>query len=115
MGKSTTPSFCLTLRLLPNEDDKAELEKRFRMGVHLYNVCVKEALRRLNKLLKDREFQALIRKPKKTDDNKKKLEAMREKYGLIGRHSLESYLNKGRQKFEKHIDSDTCAKIAQTV
>ena len=73
MEKSNTSSFCLTLRLLPNEDNKAELEKRFRMGAHLYNICVKEALKRLNKLLKDREFQALIRKPKKTDDDKKKL------------------------------------------
>ena len=115
MGKSKTPSFCLTLRLLPNKDDKAELEKRFHMGAHLYNVCVKEALKRLNKLLKNREFQALIRKPKKTDDDKKKLKALREKYDLIGRYSLESYLNKGRQKFEKHIDADACAKIAQTV
>ena len=33
----------------------------------------------------------------------------------LERYSLESYLNRGRQKFEKHIDSDTCAKIAQTV
>lgn len=115
MGKSNTSSFCLTLRLLPNEDDKAELEKRFRMGAHLYNICVKEALKRLNKLLKDREFQALIRKPKKTDDDKKKLKVLREKYDLIGCYSLESYLNRGRQKLEKHIDSDTCAKIAQTV
>lgn len=115
MGKSTTPSFCLTLRLLPNEDDKVELEKRFRMGAHFYNICVKEALKRLNKLLKDREFQALIRKPKKTDDDKERLKALREKYDLTGRYSLESYLNRGRQKFEKHIDSDTCAKIAQTV
>ena len=115
MRKSKTPSFCLTLRLLPTEDGKVELEKRFRMGAHLYNICVKEALKRLNNLLKDREFQVLIRKPKKTDDDKKKLEALREKYDLIGRYSLESYLNRGRQKFEKHIDSDTCAKIAQTV
>ena len=115
MRKSTTPSFCLTLRLLPNKDDKAELKKRFRMGAHLYNICVKEALKRLNKLLKDREFQALIRKTKKTDDDKKKLETLREKYNLVGRYSLEPYLNRGRKKFEKHIDSDTCAKIAQTV
>lgn len=115
MRKSTTSSFCLTLRLLPNKDDKAELKKRFCMGAHLYNICVKEALKRLNKLLKDREFQALIRKTKKTDDDKKKLETLREKYNLVGRYSLEPYLNRGRKKFEKHIDSDTCAKIAQTV
>lgn len=115
MRESTTPSFCLTLKLLPNKDDKAELKKRFRVGAHLYNICVKEALKRLNKLLKDIEFQTLIKKTKKTDDDKKKLEALREKYDLVGRYSLESYLNRGRQKFEKHIDSDTCAKIAQTV
>jgi len=59
MEKSTTPSFVVSLRLLPTKEDEQELEYRFRAGAHLYNLCVKEARKRVHKLLKDTEYKAL--------------------------------------------------------
>ena len=38
MGKSTTPSFVVSLRLLTTKEDEQELEYRFRAGTHLYNL-----------------------------------------------------------------------------
>ena len=58
MGKSTTSSFVVSLRLLTTKEDEQELEYRFRAGAHLYNLCVKEARKRVHKMLKDAEYKA---------------------------------------------------------
>lgn len=42
-------TFTLTLRLDVNENDLKWLDKIFFHGNHLYNVCAKEAIKRINK------------------------------------------------------------------
>ena len=59
--KTTTSSFSLTLRLNTSDNDIKILEKRFDIARHLYNVCVKEARRRINSLKKDKEYKRLMK------------------------------------------------------
>lgn len=115
MGKSTTPSFVISLRILPTEEDERELEYRFHAGAHLYNLCVKEARKRAHKLLKNAEYKARRKTYSGTKEEQKVLLEIRARYGLAGSYSLEPYIKEGRKKFAKHLDSDTCAKISQTV
>lgn len=115
MGKSTTSSFVVSLRLLTTKEDEQELEYRFRAGAHLYNLCVKEARKRVHKLLKDAEYKARRKAYSDTKEEQEALFEIRARYGLAGSYSLEPYIKEGRKKFAKHLDSDTCAKISQTV
>lgn len=115
MGKSTTPSFVVSLRLLPTKEDEQELECRFRAGAHLYNLCVKEARKRVHKLLKDAEYKARRKAYSDTKEEQEALFEIRARYGLAGSYSLESYIKEGRKKFSKHLDSSTCAKISMAV
>lgn len=115
MGKSTTPSFVVSLRLLPTKEDEQELECRFRAGAHLYNLCVKEAQKRVHKLLKDAEYKARRKAYSGAKEERDALFEIRARYGLAGSYSLESYIKEGRKKFSKHLDSSTCAKISMAV
>lgn len=115
MGKSTTPSFVVSLRLLTTKEDERELEYRFRAGAHLYNLCVKEARKRAHKLLKDAEYKARRKAYSGTKGERDALFEIRARYGLAGNYSLEPYIKEGRKKFSKHLDSNTCAKISHTV
>lgn len=115
MGKSLTPSFVVSLRLLPTKEDEQELEYRFRAGTHLYNLCVKEARKRAHKLLKDAEYKTRRKAYSGTKEERDALLEFRARYGLAGSYFLEPYIKEGRKKFSKHLDSETCAKISQTV
>lgn len=115
MGKSTTSSFVVSFRLLTTKEDEQELEYRFRAGTHLYNLCVKEARKRVHKLLKDAEYKARRKAYSGTKEKREALLEIRTRYGLARSYSLDPYIKEGRKKFAKHLDSDTCAKISQTV
>lgn len=115
MGKSTTPSFVVSLRLLPTKENEQELEYRFHAGAHLYNLCVKESRKRVHKLLKDAEYKTRRKAYSGTKEQQEVLFKIRARYGLAGNYSLESYIKEGRKKFAKHLDSSTCAKISHTV
>ena len=95
MGKSTTPSFVVSLRLLTTKEDERELEYRFRAGTHLYNLCVKEARKRAHKLLKDAEYKARRKTYSGTKEERDVLLEIRARYGLAGNYSLESYIKEG--------------------
>ena len=95
MGKSTTPSFVVSLRLLTTKEDEQELEYRFRTGAHLYNLCVKETRKRAHKLLKDAEYKALKKAYSGTKEERDVLLEIRARYGLAGNYSLESYIKEG--------------------
>lgn len=115
MPKSTTPSFVLSLRLMTTPEDEQVLNYRFGIGAHLYNVCVTEASKRTNKLLKDAQYKALCKTYKGTKKEQEVLKSIRAEYELAGSYSLEPYIKNGRQKYKKHLDADTCARISQTV
>ena len=68
----------LRLRLKTTETDKKEIDKRFRIVAHFHNVMVKEAIRRLNRLKQDADYQnakktykSVVSKQNRTADEKK--------------------------------------------
>ena len=91
MGKSTTPSFVVSLRLLPTKENEQELEYRFHAGAHLYNLCVKESRKRVHKLLKDTEYKTRRKAYSGTKEEQEVLFKIRARYGLAGNYSLEPY------------------------
>ena len=113
-----TSSFILTLRLEtePWQDDI--LQKRFGIGMHIYNVMVKEARRRVHKLYRDSSYKAIMKDYRKTKtlsaSQKKELTALRQQYGL-SEYDFMFYLDTGQTQFTKNIDSFTRQKIATTV
>lgn len=111
-----TPTFTLTLRLVVDEENLAILDRRFYFAQHLYNIGVKEARKRLNKLYKDKTYKAIMKEYRKTKKltirQNWELKSLREKYDLIGLYSFEKYLKEGRVRFSKHMDADTVAKLS---
>ena len=81
-----SPTFTLELRLMTTPEDDAVLDKRFGICNHIYNVMVKEARKRLSNLYRDHEYKEIMypyyRTGKFKTGDKKKLAALREKYGL---------------------------------
>ena len=86
----------LRLRLKTTETDKKEIDKRFRIVAHLHNVMVKEAIRRLNRLKQDSDYQnaketykSVISKQNRTADERRQLsEAKKTMKDCISRYSL---------------------------
>lgn len=66
MGRSTTPSFCLTLKLNTSKRDEQILEYRFLCGQRIYNVLVRHCRKQFVKLFRDPGYRygASIRKKK---------------------------------------------------
>ena len=88
----------LRLRLLTKQSDETEINRRFHAVSHLHNVMTREAVRRLNRLKQDPDYQKAkavygsvisTAEENRTDDEKRimkdAVEAMNdctEKYGL---------------------------------
>lgn len=119
MSKGNNLTYTLTLRLLTNDVDEDILNKRFRVACHLYNVGVKEARRRINKLYKDKEYNSIIKsyhkKKEFTLNDEERLKQLRKQYGLYGFACFESYLKIGRYKFANYIDSTSNAVLADNL
>lgn len=113
-----TPSFILTLRLETDTWQDDILQKRFSIGAHIYNVMVKEARRRLNKLYRDSSYKAIMKEYRRTKklsaSQKKELTGLCLRYGL-SEYDFMFYLDTGQTQFTKNIDSFTRQKIATTV
>lgn len=112
-------SFTLMLKLNTNKNDLIWLDKIFFHGNHLYNVCVKEAIKRINKFKEDpivnNIFKEYFRTKKLTNEQKKILKDKRAQYQIDNKYCLEKYLNVCRKKYANYIDADTCSKISLRV
>ena len=110
-----SPSFTLELRLMTTPEDDAVLDKRFGICNHIYNVMVKEARKRLSNLYRDHEYKEIMypyyRTGKFKTGDKKKLDALRKKYGLT-EYSFKNYLDAKQNRFNDNIDGRTRQKEA---
>lgn len=108
-------TFTLTLRLDINKNEETYLNKVFYYANHIYNVGVKEAKRRLNKLHKDKTYQTIMNNYSETKKlsgkEKSVLKELRIKYGLNSKTSIEEYIKHNRKQFDKYVD----ATIQQTL
>ena len=118
----------LRLRLKTTETDKKEIDKRFRIVAHLHNVMVKEAIRRLNRLKQDSDYQnaketykSVISKQNRTADERRQLsEAKKTMKDCISRYSLKKndfrfYLKVCGRQFKKSVSSQQVQVEAERV
>ena len=110
-----SPTFTLELRLMTTPEDDAVLDKRFGICNHIYNVMVKEARKRLSNLYRDHEYKEIMypycRTGKFKTGDKKKLDALRKKYGLT-EYAFKNYLDAKQNRFNDNIDGRTRQKEA---
>ena len=110
-----SPTFTLELRLMATPEDDAVLDKRFGICNHIYNVMVKEDRKRLSNLYRDHEYKEIMypycRTGKFKTGDKKKLDALRKKYGLT-EYAFKNYLDAKQNRFNDNIDGRTRQKEA---
>lgn len=114
MGKCTTKSYIITLRMYPNNDDLIILGHRFNIVHHITNVVVKHAKKCIQQLERDKTYKDLISKKKLNKEEKQILTDLRLKYGL-SEYQFHSYINKQKYMYSTHLDIHTCQKIATKV
>ena len=114
MGKCTTKSYIITLRMYPNNDDLIILGHRFNAVHHITNVMVKHAKKCIQQLERDKTYKDLISKKKLNKEEKQILTDLRLKYGL-SEYQFHSYINKQKYMYSTHLDIHTCQKIATKV
>lgn len=121
MGKSTTPSFCLTLKLNTSKRDEQILEYRFLCGQRIYNVLVRHCRKQFVKLFRDPEYRELLKERSNKDLSRKEKNALNQRlagirmdYGL-SKYQLYGYVKLQQHRYKKHIDSRTAQGIASAI
>lgn len=90
MSRSKTPSFILELPLVVSSQADAELLSRFQAGRQLYNACLNEAMRRMEKLQGSAEYQAAKLLPRKSKQSVEAFSNASKQY-LFNEYSLQSF------------------------
>ena len=109
MAKKTTPTFAHTFELKTEKYQEDLIEKRFNAGRRLYNLMLKEALKRQKKFREYPHYKKFIKQKSYKELNQIKT--------LVGftEYAFHSYITYLRQPFNKLIDSNTAQKIASRV
>lgn len=121
MGRSTTPSFCLTLKLNTSKRDEQILEYRFLCGQRIYNVLVRNCRKQFVKLFRDPGYRKLLKERSNKDLSRKEKNALNQRlagirmdYGL-SKYQLYGYVKLQQHRYKKYIDSRTAQGIASAV
>lgn len=107
MGKSSTPSYTLTLQLKTEKYQEDILQKRFEKCRKIYNSCLSEALKRYNHMRESKVYKANCKY--KGKDRNKIFKEINLKYGLT-EYSLIKYVTHLYNCF--NIDGSTGQKLA---
>lgn len=103
-------NFVLTLELKTEKWQEDILDKRFNIGIQIYNACLGELYKRYNTMTQRKEYNKVLEMPKDKDRNKE-FNKLNKKYGLT-EYSLHKYVKPMQHYFKKNIDSFTAQKIA---
>ncbi len=115
-------TFILELQLQTQSFQEDTLNKRFNIARTIYNALLNVSQKRYKEMVKTKEYRALMEqlkelsteKKKKTPEYKaitKKLDEMRKRFGIT-EHAFQKDGVAMQHHFKKHIDADTCQKIA---
>lgn len=110
MGKNSTPSYVLTLKLKPEIFQEHILEKRFNIARQIYNACINRILKQDKKMKHDKEYIENLSAPKGKERNKK-FKELTKKYELT-EYQLHAFVKPMQHHFKNNIDSFTAQKIA---
>jgi len=124
MARDTTPSFIHELRLKVTPQQAKVLDKRLEVARQIYNACLGEALRRLQRMRGSKAYQKALKMPKQVKSATGELVANKERQLLYKEaasfyqfrkdydlHAYVKWLCKGTWLGE-HIDSHVAQKLA---
>lgn len=120
MGKATTPSYTITLKLQCNSKDYAFLDKVFACGNRIHNTVVSFARRQLERMERDGRYKDLRVQYRNTNDRVERkqtsaaLAAIKHEYRLT-QYDLDTYVKIVQHRFRNYIDANTAQKIADEV
>jgi len=117
--KESTSCCVLTLLLLTEPWQEHILEKRFRIIEHLQNSLIGLEMRKYNKVVRTKEFQALLREIEATPKDKRKV-LYRQKNDMFKKAGFDEYTFKDdivpmQKHFVEHIASQIAHKAASDV
>lgn len=112
-------TFCYTTRLFIREEQIPVLEKRFRIGQHMHNVMVKEAIRRMNKYKNDKRYRTIMKscveeKRKTTKEEKQILKELLRECGL-SKYDFYKYIGVNQKLYKDNISNHIARSIADNV
>ena len=118
MKRSSTPSYNLTLKLLPEQWQKDKLDKDFRVACKIYNSLRGELLNRYNQMIKTKRYRYWLetyRKEKPRSERRKEakaqLESIRKEFRLSS-FDFEKDIKKYQHYYKKNIHSAVAQKLA---
>ncbi|BAG09093.1 hypothetical protein [Finegoldia magna] len=108
--KAKTSSYVVQYELLTTTRDRKSLEKKFNSAKSIYNACLSECLKRLDRLKKNEEYNSLL----KEKSSKKRSRRLKEielslKYS---EYEMHKYVKEIRKLYSKHIGSLEAQKLA---
>lgn len=114
MGKSTTNSFIIERKIITNNESAAYIDKKMNIAHKIYNTAVKNVLKQLRQLEKDKNFQYAFEQYKISIDKRKWLKEVNE---CIKQYNLTEYgihylmgINK-QNAYDRSINIDIVQKL----
>ena len=108
--KNKTSSYVVQYELLTTTRDRKSLEKKFNSAKSIYNACLSECLKRLDRLNKNEEYSSLLKEKSSKERNRKLKEIeLSLKYSEYDMHK---YVKDIRRLYSKHIGSHEAQKLA---
>lgn len=113
MARSKTPSFILELPLVVSSQEDSELLSRFQAGRQLYNACLGEAIKRMEKLKGSAKYKSAKLLPLKSKQRSESFSASRKQYHFTD-YDLQAFAT-GTANLSKWIAQKIDSNSVQTV
>lgn len=108
--KNKTASYVVQYELLTTTRDRKSLEKKFNSAKSIYNACLNECLKRLDRLKKNEEYSSLLKEKSSKKRNRKLKEI--ELSLNYSEYDMHKYVKDIRKLYSKHIGSLEAQKLA---
>lgn len=108
--KAKTSSYVVEYELLTTNRDRKSLEKKFNSAKSIYNACLSECLKRLDRLKRNEEYSSLLKEKSSKKRNRKLKEI--ELSLNYSEYDMHKYVKDIRKLYAKHIGSHEAQKLA---
>ena len=108
--KNKTASYVVQYELLTTTRDRKSLEKKFNSAKSIYNACLNECLKRLDRLKKNEEYSSLLKEKSSKERNRRLKEI--ELSLNYSEYDMHKYVKDIRKLYSKHIGSLEAQKLA---
>lgn len=108
--KNKTASYVVQYELLTTNRDRKSLEKKFNSAKSIYNACLNECLKRLDRLKKNEEYSSFLKEKSSKERNRRLIEI--ELSLNYSEYDMHKYVKDIRKLYSKHIGSLEAQKLA---